>query len=287
VRGSKSIGSDLGQRERTASILRDAKGRAIRRGAGMMCPLTLALVTALVVPALACAATHSTKKRMHKPVAKQAAMAVGIGNPPGCVSGGDPTRWLVAYHATVLHEIIDPRQDPTRMVPCLAAAAAHHYRVTVAIQYWNGWTIAQDVAYFQRMVRLVAPYAWAISIGNEQDIHTGGPPSVPKYVATWRAVEPIVARLAPRALRVAGEISPWGERFLKSAWSAGLRGAQVMAAHPYRVGRSFRIADLVRWSASIRKPLWLTEGMAAPRAWGAAVPRSQFTGAAQGVAWLG
>jgi hypothetical protein len=224
---------------------------------------------------------------VQKAAAKRAAMAVGIGNPPGCVSGADPTRSLRAYHATVLHEIIDPRQDPTSMLPCLAAAASRHYRVTVAIQYWNGWTIAQDVAYFQRIVRLVAPYTWAISIGNEQDIHSGGRPDVRKYVATWRAIEPIVARLAPHALRVAGEVSPWGELFLKTAWKAGLPGAQVIAAHPYRVGRSFRIADLVRWCASIRKPLWLTEGMAAPRAWGAAVPRSQFTGAAQGVAWLG
>ena len=260
------------------------------RAASVTRSVALALTLVMVAPATAIAATRALGHQAHKASGSPARMLMGIGNPPGCVSGADPTRVLAAYHATVLHEIIDPRHAPAGMVPCLAAAVAHRYRVTVAIQYWNGWTIAHDAAYFKTMLALVAPYAWAISIGNEQDINTGGRTTPARYAATWRAIEPIVARLAPHALRVAGEISPWGEQFLKAAWKDKLPGAQVIAAHPYLVKHAFSIAEFVRWCASIRKPVWFTEGMLAPKAWtssnGAPVPRSQFRGVALGVAWL-
>lgn len=249
--------------------------------------VTLTAAVALLAAGVASATTPRAKAPAHKAsVIRAVKLAIGIGNPPGCVDGQNPSRTLAAYHATVLHEVIDPRHNPAQLVPCFAAAKAHGYRVSIAIQYWNGWSIKQDVAYFRRTVKAVAPYAWAISVGNEQDISTGGLPSPRKYVATWRAVEPIVAGLAPHAIRVAGEISPWGESFLKAAWKAGLPGAQVVSAHPYNVRYHFRIPDLVRWAASIRKPLWFTEGMRAAHAWGATVPRTQFKGVALGVAWL-
>jgi hypothetical protein len=86
----------------------------------------------------------------------------------------------------------------------------------------------------RRVLAYYARFAWAVSIGNEQELNQGGPgQTLREYALRWRALEPIVAALAPGAIRMAGEISPSGWTYLKRAVRAGRLGAQLVAAHVY------------------------------------------------------
>jgi hypothetical protein len=104
----------------------------------------------------------------------------------------------------------------------------------------------------------------------------------------WKAVEPIVARLAPHAIRVAGEISPWGLSYLRAALSAGLPGAQALAMHPYQAPYAMRISDALSVARRVRLPLWLTEGLNRPGTWAPqwTVSDRMMSGAAVGGIWL-
>ena len=202
---------------------------------------------------------------------------------------------LGTYHATVLRLVISPGHgDRGQALACVRAAVAAGDKVHLAIGYDNRWSTATVVSYFKRVLASYARYAWAISIGGEQELTQGGAKSTgARYSATWRAVEPIVARLAPHAIRVAGEISPWGTQFLYSAYAHGLPGAQAIAVHGYVARYGFSLSSIVAWNRRTRLPLWITEGLLGPGSWPAASPRmhdlplSAMTGAAVVDAWLG
>jgi hypothetical protein len=161
--------------------------------------------------------------------------------------------------------------------------------VHLGFQYLNVWTVAQAAAYFKQVLSYYAPYAWAVSVGNEQELYQGGPGQTGgAYAADWRASEPIVAELGPKAIRVAGEISPWGWQFLKRALSAGLPGAQALAAHVYAYPyHHFRIPDFEDWCRSVGLPYWFTEGAPYPGSRAPVVPLSQPDGARIIESWLG
>jgi hypothetical protein len=100
----------------------------------------------------------------------------------------------------------------------------------------------------------------SVAVGNEQEID---PPntSPAKYVTMWRAVEPIIRRMTPWALRVGGEISPWGFNDLKEELQLGLPGIQAIAVHPYTFSWGFTVAQAVALAGRYRLPLWCTEGL--------------------------
>lgn len=238
---------------------------------------------------------HATQNRhVERPAAGGA--VIGVGDVPGCVWGSPRHLGLLApYHARVLRVVIDPHHGPDgQALGCVQAAVAAGLRVHFAIEYSNRWPIAHDVAYFRRVLAYYAPYAWAISIGNEQELATTGvSESAARYAAVWRAVEPVVARLAPHAVRVAGEVSPWGLPFLRAIYSQRLRGAQALSVHAYSTRLGFALNDVLSWERATRLPLWVTEGLAGPHAWPGKphrerpVPLSQLRGAAVVDAWLG
>jgi hypothetical protein len=211
---------------------------------------------------------------------------------PGCLAGTDPTRYLRQYGAAVLRVIVTPLWGGLgshgETASCLRGATAAGYRVHLVIQYLNVWTVAQAAAYSKQVLSYYARYAWAVSIGNEQELYQGGPGQTgAAYAADWRATEPIIAELAPKAIRVAGEISPWGWQFLKRAVSAGLPGAQALAAHVYTYPHHFRIPDFEAWCQSIGLPYWFTEGASYPGSKAPVVPISQLDGAQMIESWLG
>jgi hypothetical protein len=220
---------------------------------------------------------------------------VGVGNVRGCVTGAtDGLSVLRTYHASVLRLVVDPRHGENgQALPCVQAAAASGYKVHVSIAYTNSWATRTIVAYFRQVLGFYAPYAWAISIGNEQElIQRIGASTGARYAAVWRAVEPIVARMAPRAIRVAGEISPWGLTFLRSAYGSRLPGVQAFAAHAYISRLGFDVPKVLAWARTTHLPLWITEGLDGPGAWpnGAkglhAIPLSRLRGIAVADAWL-
>ena len=206
-----------------------------------------------------------------------------------CVmKGGDVNAFMRVHHASVLR-IIVPYWGSGQAPACARTAAAEGYRVYISLQYRNRWRPARVAAYFRHTLPQYAPFAWAVSVGNEQDLVQGG--RAPKgrsavcrrvrgrrscrrstagedYRAVWNAVEPVVARVAPHAVRVFGETSPFGFPFLQDGFRAGRpRGAQAIAFHCYDVknGGLSVVPQVARWAASKRLPLWCSEMSASLR----------------------
>jgi hypothetical protein len=186
-----------------------------------------------------------------------------------CVeNGGDVTPFLRAHHATVLRLIV-PYRGRSNGVACASRAAAQGYRVYASLQYSNAWSPARVAAYFRRTLPLYSPYVWAVSVGNEQDLAVQGAPATgQRYRAVWNAVEPVLARIAPRAVRVYGEVSPFGFRFLQQSFQPRRpRGAQAIAFHCYdvRYGGLSIVPQVAAWAAGQHLPLWCSEMSDSPR----------------------
>jgi hypothetical protein len=185
-----------------------------------------------------------------------------------CVNkGGDVSAFMRAHHATVLR-IVVPYWGGGQAPACASKAAADGYRVYISLQYNNRWRPAQVAAYFRRMLAQYAPYAWAVSLGNEQDLVQGAPATGAKYRAVWNAVEPVIASVAPHAIRVYGETSPFGFGFLQQSFRPGRpRGAQAIGFHCYDVknGGLSMVPEVAHWAASKHLPLWCSEMSASLR----------------------
>jgi hypothetical protein len=186
----------------------------------------------------------------------------------GCVAGGDNvSTFMQTHHATVLRMVISYR-GRTDALACAQRAAADGYRVYLSVQYDNAWRPRRVAAYFRRTLAPFAPYAWAVSVGNEQDLVQGAPGTGTKYRAVWNAVEPVLKRVTPRAVRVYGETSPFGFAFLQKSFASGHpRGAQVVAFHCYDVknGGISVVPQVAAWAAREHLPLWCSEMSAAVR----------------------
>jgi hypothetical protein len=218
---------------------------------------------------------------------------VGVANAPGCNAGADPTPTLRQYGATLLRVVISPFNggsgDNGQALPCVQAAAAAGFRVMISIQWWSIWTRDQTIAYFERQLETYGPYAYAIGVGNEEDLDAVSPED---YSSVWQAVQPLIAAYAPGAIRVAGEISPWGLTWLQQAWQDGLPGAQALAFHPYTTTDSPSPGPFLdaEWAHSVGLPTWATEGLDAPGAWSSdqclPIPLADFVGVSVAFAWL-
>jgi hypothetical protein len=198
--------------------------------------------------------------------------------------GGNVQSFLQAHDATVLR-IVVPFYRSSNALPCVERANAEGYRVYLSFQYDNRWSPTRVASYFARTLPDYAPYAWAVGVGNEQDIvstqHLAqGAPRTARvctgtglrrrcqrsggayYRQVWNAVEPVLARVAPKALRVYGETSPWGFAFLKHSFEAGRpRGAQVVAFHCYdtKWGGLRAVPGVAAWADKYHLPLWCSE----------------------------
>jgi hypothetical protein len=177
----------------------------------------------------------------------------------GCTS-------LPLQGASVVRIVEGYTDDPARWLQCAQAAHQAGYRVALVVQYNNLWSITQDRAWFGQIVGLYAPYVWAVSIGNEQELANAVAETAQQYSLTWRALEPILVQVASRAIRVAGEISPWGLGFLEAAVRDGLPGAEAFSAHPYPVADALDPAVFARFAAASHVQAWATEGMCGPGA---------------------
>jgi hypothetical protein len=182
-----------------------------------------------------------------------------------CQAGGDIAPFMRTHHATVVRIIVAYDQS-TSEVACARSAAAEGYRVYVTLQYSNAWSTAKVASYFRSTLPKYARYAWAVSVGNEQDLFQARGGSGRFYRAVWNAVEPIIARQAPHAIRVYGEVSPFGFSFLQTSFSTGRpAGAQAIAFHCYdtETGGLRAVPIVAAWAAHWRLPLWCSEMSAA------------------------
>lgn len=158
---------------------------------------------------------------------------------------------------------------------CAENATAAGMQLIISVQYEDRWPMSTVVARFQQALALYASlHPYAISVGNEQEVpqqaNLGVAQSPAGYAAVWQAVEPLIVSQDPSALRVAGEISPWGLNWFEQAVTDGLPGAQAYAAHPYPDSNSPWTANslaFVQLASEHHVQAWATEGMCGPGAW--------------------
>ncbi len=153
----------------------------------------------------------------------------------------------------------------------------------------------------QRTSGLAQTGLWAVSIGNEQDVSTGhgaapsGDYPICKpvkrlqggriattsichpstigddYRLVWNAVEPVVKALAPRAIVVYADVSPWSfGSFIRDGWSDFTTtppGVGAIGAHCYVTlnannqddGGLGYVPALAAWAATKHVPVWCSE----------------------------
>ncbi len=244
-------------------------------------PIVLALV-ALCALLLAAAPAHAVMMQADPQTSCQG-------------EGDNPQPFLQAHEATVLRIVVPDSPSPSALL-CVALGAAEGYHVYLSFQYNNAWSPTRVASYFAQALPEYAPYAWAVAVGNEQDIFSKqrlqqGVPRTAQvctgsgaqrrcqrnagayYRKVWDAVEPVIARIAPKALRVYGETSPWGFGFLKDSFETGRpRGAQAVAFHCYDTnwGGLRTVPRVAAWASTYHLPLWCSEMSDAvhPLSWG-------------------
>jgi hypothetical protein len=193
-----------------------------------------------------------------------------------CLANRNVNGFLRQNHANVLRLILSPSDAAAGAgVKCVQQAHAAGFRVYVSLQFNNRWTPRQVAAYFSQVLPAYAPWVWAIGVGNEQDLSTptgygqgktglsrDGRSAGQSYRAVWNAVEPVLVKVAPRAVRVYGEFSPWSFVANQQGFARGRPpGVQAIAAHCYHttVGGLTQVPQGAAWAASKRLPLWCSE----------------------------
>lgn len=111
------------------------------------------------------------------PSSASAAPVMAVADEATCV-GRDtaPLSMLAQFHATVLHTYVNfaGYDSPGSNLGCVRQAWAAGYEVYLSVVYDNGWTPDQVAAWFRQVLPAYAPYLWAVSVGNEQDLWQGG-----------------------------------------------------------------------------------------------------------------
>ena len=193
-----------------------------------------------------------------------------------CVANRSVNAFLRANHASVLRLILSPQRASVGAgIGCVQAAHAAGFKVYISFQFNNGWTPNQAAAYFRRVLPSYAPFVWAVGVGNEQDLTSAsaygqgprplgghGRSAGQNYRAVWDAVERVLVQLAPHAIRVYGEFSPWSFSATEQGFASGRPpGVQAIAAHCYhtKVGGLTQVPQDGAWAASERLPLWCSE----------------------------
>jgi hypothetical protein len=244
-----------------------------------------------IVAAAAVNGNRSSPRVVHTVATASRHPLLEIGNIPNCRTGASPVRVLRHYHARALRAVVTPDTFKLGVMKCARSAVAAGYRVHLVIQWWDRWKDSRIESFFRSVLRRGQPRAWAVSIGNEQELRNHGGKhgiTASAYARIWRRVEPIVASRAPHAVRVAGEISPWHLTWLKQVFTHHLRGVQAVAGHPYAFPHTWTPRAFASFARSHHLPYWFDEGYKLRGVWQPKYARSahKLAGAAVLGAWL-
>jgi len=199
-----------------------------------------------------------------------------VSSETACAANRNVNPVLRANHANVMRLILSPEAATLAAgTACVEDAYAAGFRVYISLQFNNRLTPGQVAAYVAQVLPAYAPYVWAVGVGNEQDLsmpsaHGQGTISLNRdgrsagqnYRAVWNAVEPVLVKLVPRAIRVYGEFSPWGFGATEQGFAHGRPpGVQAIAAHCYhtKLDGLLQVPQDAAWAASKRLPLWCSE----------------------------
>lgn len=194
-------------------------------------------------------------RRVTETVYKPARLQYMAADNERCTSQ-DTIPFLHHHHANVLRYIVSFNPyDTYAGVPCVQAARAHRYRTYLSIAFPPAATPAQDAAYFAQVLHAYG-HVWAVAVGNED------PVSPHKYLQIWNAVRPVLNRLEPHALRVAGDAVPWGLAWSERVISMHPAGMAAYAFHCYVMAGQAGLIDvpqLAAYAQAHRTPLWCSE----------------------------
>jgi len=199
-----------------------------------------------------------------------------VSSEAACAANRNVNQVLRANHANVMRLILSPEAATLAAgTACVQDAYAAGFRVYISLQFNNRWTPGQVAAYVAQVLPAYAPYVWAVGVGNEQDLsmlsaygqgtislNRDGRSAGQNYRAVWNAVEPVLVKLVPRAIRVYGEFSPWGFAATQQGFAHGRPpGVQAIAAHCYhtKLDGLLQVPQDAAWAASKRLPLWCSE----------------------------
>jgi hypothetical protein len=236
-----------------------------------------AAVTSPIRTDIGAAASSPVSGPAHAAADSQEASLFAVSAQYSCLANANVVPFLQASHANVLRLILSPqRAAAAQGAGCVKLAHAAGYKVYISLQFANRWTPKQVAAYFTHVLPTYAPFVWAVGVGNEQDLtsptaNAQGVQNLTRqqrtagqnYRADWNAVEPILVRLVPHAIRVYGEFSPWNFNANKDGFAHSRPpGVQAIAAHCYhtkRPGGLLQVPQNAAWAASKRLPLWCSE----------------------------
>ena len=190
-------------------------------------------------------ATAAAAALMIAPAAASARPSLfAVSSETACLANRNVNPFLRANHANVMRLILSPEDASLGAGSgCVEDAHAAGFRVYISLQFNNHWTPSQVAAYVARVLPAYAPFVWAVGVGNEQDLSMAsaygqGTVSLSRdgrtvgqnYRAVWNAVEPVLLKLVPRAIRVYGEFSPWGFSATEQGFTHGRPpGVQAIA----------------------------------------------------------
>jgi hypothetical protein len=184
-----------------------------------------------------------------------------------CINNNQaPLAYLQANHATAMRVTVSSSRIGSAL-QCIHDTYAAGYKIYLTLE---GPTADPEPTadFFAKWVPIYQQAAplWAISIENEPDLnwhtYSYGYLTPPQYRAIWDAVEPILARDAPAAIRVFGDVSPWGEYLIEQAWGDSRpAGVGAIGFHAYDTPKNGlqEVPELAAWAAARGAPLWLSE----------------------------
>lgn len=210
----------------------------------------------------------SQPRHRHR-VTKAALLAIGVGNVPDSACGTLP---LGSFERI----IVGWEDSPARAYACATAAREAGRPVLLVIQWDNRLDPDQIRSRFAATLAMFAGMRlFAVAVGNEQEgpWNGGVGEQAGAYAAIWRLTEPMIAQAFPRAIRVAGEVSPWGVSFMRVAAKVGLPGAQAFAFHAYPTSYGSagdarkRNVDFAAMARQHHVQAWADEGLCGPDSW--------------------
>ena len=196
------------------------------------------------------------------PLTAAASPMMGAEDQSRCVDQNvAPLDLLTQHGASIMRVSFNPA-DVGQGVDCIRIAYEAGYRIYLTLGGYSS-DPQQAAAWYAQWVRFYEDAAplWAVGIENEPELaHDPLPAETPaQYRAVWNAVAPVVHEIAPDAILVFGEGSPWSESFIKLAWgNTPPQYAGAIGFHCYGIGLQ-RLPEFAVWAAGQNVPMWCSE----------------------------
>jgi hypothetical protein len=196
------------------------------------------------------------------PLTAVASPMMGADDQALCVEHNVAPLGLLSQHGASIMRVSFNSWDVGQGVDCVRLAYEAGYRIYLTLGGYSS-DPRQAAAWYAQWVRFYETAAplWAISIENEPELpHVPLPAETPaQYRAVWDAVAPVVHQIAPRAILVFGEGSPWSESFIKLAWgNTPPPDAGAIGFHCYGIGLQ-SLPGFAAWAAGQSVPMWCSE----------------------------